>query len=89
MVRFQNNKEKWIAFIGLIEDKPYEIFTGLIDDEDGILIPRWVNNGHIIKNKNDDGTTRYDFQFKDKRGYKLLLKDCHINSIQNSGIMLS
>ncbi|WP_406683300.1 adenosylcobalamin-dependent ribonucleoside-diphosphate reductase [Seonamhaeicola sp. MEBiC1930] len=74
VVRFQNNKEKWIAFIGLIDDKPYEIFTGLIDDEDGILIPRWVNDGLIIKNKNDDGTKRYDFQYKDKRGYKITIE---------------
>ncbi|TWO32629.1 adenosylcobalamin-dependent ribonucleoside-diphosphate reductase [Seonamhaeicola sediminis] len=74
VVRFQNNKDKWIAFIGLIDDKPYEIFTGLIDDEDGILIPRWVNNGLIIKNRNEDGTSRYDFQFKDKRGYKITIE---------------
>lgn len=63
MVRFQNNKEKWIAFIGLIEGKPYEIFTGLSDDEGGILIPRWVRRV-IIKNRNEDGTSRYDFQYK-------------------------
>lgn len=70
VVRFQNSKEKWIAFIGLIEGKPYEIFTGLADDEDGILIPRWVNEGTIIKNRNEDGTSRYDFQYKNIRGYK-------------------
>lgn len=70
VVRFQNSKEKWIAFIGLIEGKPYEIFTGLADDEDGILIPRWVNEGTIIKNRNEDGTSRYDFQYKNARGYK-------------------
>jgi ribonucleoside-diphosphate reductase alpha chain len=70
VVRFQNSKEKWIAFIGLIEGKPYEIFTGLADDEDGILIPRWVNEGVIIKNRNEDGTSRYDFQYKNARGYK-------------------
>lgn len=74
VVRFQNNKEKWIAFIGLIEDKPYEIFTGLVDDEDGILIPRWVNNGLIIKNRNEDGNSRYDFQYKNKRGYKTTIE---------------
>ncbi|WP_336066210.1 adenosylcobalamin-dependent ribonucleoside-diphosphate reductase [Mesoflavibacter sp. CH_XMU1404-2] len=74
VVRFQNNKEKWIAFIGLIEDKPYEIFTGLADDEDGILIPRWVNQGLIIKSKNEDGTSRYDFQYKNKRGYKTTIE---------------
>ena len=74
VVRFQNNKEKWIAFIGLIDGKPYEVFTGLADDEDGILIPRWANSGLIIKNKNEDGTTRYDFQYKNKRGYKTTIE---------------
>ncbi len=74
VVRFQNSKEKWIAFIGLIEGKPYEIFTGLADDEDGILIPRWVNDGVIIKNRNEDGTSRYDFQYKNKRGYKTTIE---------------
>lgn len=74
VVRFQNNKEKWIAFIGLIEDRPYEIFTGLVDDEDGILIPRWVEDGLIIKNRNEDGTSRYDFQYKNKRGYKTTIE---------------
>ena len=74
VVRFQNNKEKWIAFIGLSDGKPYEIFTGLADDEDGILLPRWVNDGYIIKNKNEDGTTRYDFQFENKRGYKTTIE---------------
>lgn len=74
VVRFQNNKEKWIAFIGLIEDMPYEIFTGLADDEDGILIPRWVEDGLIIKNRNEDGTSRYDFQYKNKRGYKTTIE---------------
>ena len=74
VVRFQNNKEKWIAFIGLIDDRPYEIFTGLADDEDGILIPRWVENGLIIKNKVEDGGSRYDFQYKNKRGYKTTIE---------------
>ncbi len=74
VVRFQNNKEKWIAFIGLIGGKPYEIFTGLADDEDGILISRWVNEGVIIKNRNEDGTSRYDFQYKNKRGYKTTIE---------------
>jgi len=74
VVRFQNNKEKWIAFIGLIDGKPYEVFTGLADDEDGILIPRWVNEGVIIKSRNDDGTSRYDFQYKNKRGYKTTIE---------------
>lgn len=74
VVRFQNSKDKWIAFIGLIDEKPYEIFTGLSDDEDGILIPRWVNEGYIIKNRNEDGTSRYDFQYENKRGYKTTIE---------------
>tara|TARA_R110002049_G_scaffold307720_2_gene509225 strand:+ start:60674 stop:63229 length:2556 start_codon:yes stop_codon:yes gene_type:complete len=74
VVRFQNNKEKWIAFIGLIDDKAYEVFTGLTDDEDGILIPRWVNSGLIIKNRNQDGSSRYDFQYENKRGYKTTIE---------------
>lgn len=74
VVRFQNNKEKWIAFIGLIDDNPYEIFTGFADDEDGILIPRWVNEGVIIKNKDEDGNSRYDFQYQNQRGYKTTIE---------------
>ncbi len=74
VVRFQNNKEKWIAFIGKIDNHPYEIFTGLADDEDGILIPRWVNEGFIIKNKEDNGNTRYDFQYVNQRGYKTTIE---------------
>jgi len=74
VVRFQNSKEKWIAFIGLIDGKPYEIFTGLADDEDGILIPRWVEEGLIIKNRNEDGTSRYDFQYGNIRGYKTTIE---------------
>jgi ribonucleoside-diphosphate reductase alpha chain len=74
VVRFQNNKEKWIAFVGLIDEKPYEIFTGLADDEDGILIPRWVNRGLIIKNRDENGNSRYDFQYKNIRGYKTTIE---------------
>lgn len=74
VVRFQNNKEKWIAVIGLIDERPYEIFTGLADDEDGILLPRWVNRGVVIKNKDEQGKTRYDFQFKNLRGYKTTIE---------------
>ena len=70
VVRFQNNKEKWVAFIGLLDGKPYEIFTGLQDDEEGIVLPKTVNKGKIIKCVNPDGTKRYDFQFENKRGYK-------------------
>lgn len=69
VVRFQNNKEKWVAFVGLFEDEPYEIFTGRIDD-DVLHIPKSVESGKIIKNKNDDGTSRYDFQYIDKHGYR-------------------
>lgn len=74
VVRFQNNKEKWIAFIGTIEGRPYEIFTGLADDEDGILLPRWVEDGFIIKNKDEKGNTRYDFQYVNQRGYKTTIE---------------
>ncbi len=74
VVRFQNNKEKWIAFIGLIDDKPYEIFTGLADDEDGILLPRSVNKGLIIKNRDLDNIARYDFQYQNQRGYKTTIE---------------
>lgn len=74
VVRFQNKKEKWIAFIGKIDDRPYEIFTGLADDEDGILLPRWVNEGLIIKNRDEDGNSRYDFRFTNQRGYKTTIE---------------
>ncbi len=74
VVRFQNNKDKWIAFIGLVDGRPYEIFTGFADDEEGILIPRWVNEGYIIKARNEDGTSRYDFQYENKRGYKTTIE---------------
>ncbi len=74
VVRFQNNKEKWIAFIGTIEGRPYEIFTGLADDEDGILLPRWVEKGLIIKNKDEKGNSRYDFQYSNQRGYKTTIE---------------
>ncbi|PWG04196.1 adenosylcobalamin-dependent ribonucleoside-diphosphate reductase [Polaribacter aquimarinus] len=74
VVRFQNQKEKWIAFVGIFDDNPYEIFTGLVDDEDGILIPRSVEKGLIIKSRNEDGTSRYDFQYKNKRDYKTTIE---------------
>ena len=70
VVRFQNNKEKWVAFVGLLDGYPYEIFTGLQDDEEGIVLPKSVTKGKIIKQTNADGTHRYDFQFENKRGYK-------------------
>lgn len=74
VVRFQNNKEKWIAFIGLVDGRPYEIFTGLADDEDGIFCPKSVSHGKIIKAIAPDGTKRYDFQFVNKRGYKTTIE---------------
>lgn len=70
VVRFQNNKEKWVAFVGLLDGYPYEIFTGLQDDEEGIALPKSVTKGKIIKSVNADGASRYDFQFENKRGYK-------------------
>lgn len=70
VVRFQNNKDKWVAFVGLLNGHPYEIFTGLQDDDEGILLPKTVTKGNIIKVVNPDGTKRYDFQFENKRGYK-------------------
>jgi len=70
VVRFQNAKDKWIAFVGLYNGRPYEIFTGLADDEEGILLPKTVNEGRIIKTLDENGTKRYDFQFVNKRGYK-------------------
>ena len=74
VVRFQNNKEKWIAFIGLVDNKPYEIFTGLADDDDGIFCPKSVNHGKIIKTLDENGNKRYDFQFINKRGYKTTIE---------------
>ena len=70
VVRFQNNKEKWVAFVGLLDGYPYEIFTGLQDDDEGIVLPKSVTKGKIIKQTNADGTHRYDFLFENKRGYK-------------------
>ena len=70
VVRFQNNKEKWVAFVGLLNGYPYEIFTGLQDDEEGIVLPKTVTKGKIIKQVDENGRKRYDFQFENKRGYK-------------------
>ena len=70
VVRFQNNKEKWVAFVGLLNGRPYEIFTGIQDDEEGIVLPKNVVNGKIIRQTNPDGTHRYDFQFENRKGYK-------------------
>lgn len=74
VVRFQNNKDKWIAFIGLLNGRPYEIFTGLADDDEGLLIPKSVSKGKIIKVVQEDGTKRYDFQFVNTRGFKTTME---------------
>lgn len=74
VVRFQNNKEKWVAFVGLLDGYPYEIFTGLQDDEEGIVLPKSVSKGRIVKRQLPDGTKRYDFQFQNKRGYKMTVE---------------
>ncbi len=74
VVRFQNKKEKWVAFVGLLDGRPYEIFTGLQDDDEGILLPKSVTKGRIIKNFDEEGNKRYDFQFENKRGYKMTVE---------------
>ena len=74
VVRFQNAKEKWIAFVGLLDGRPYEIFTGLADDDEGIMLPKNVAKGTIIKSYDEDGKKHYDFQFKNKRGYKTTIE---------------
>lgn len=74
VVRFQNNKEKWVAFVGLLDGHPYEIFTGLQDDDEGIVLPKSVTTGRIIKSYDEDGTKHYDFQFENKRGYKMTIE---------------
>lgn len=74
VVKFQNNREKWIAFVGLLNGRPYEIFTGLADDDEGIMLPKNVSKGTIIKSYDDDGNKHYDFQFKNKRGYKMTIE---------------
>ncbi len=74
VVRFQNNKEKWVALVGLLDGYPYEIFTGLQDEEEGIMLPKSVSKGKIVKQVNADGTKRYDFQFENTRGYKITVE---------------
>lgn len=74
VVNFHNNKEKWVAFIGLINGKPYEIFTGIANEEEGILLPKWLTEGWIIKNKDENDHTRYDFQYTNPRGYKTTIE---------------
>ena len=74
VVKFQNNREKWIAFVGLVNGRPYEIFTGLADDDEGIMLPKNVQKGKIIRSYDDDGMKHYDFQFTNKRGYKMTIE---------------
>ena len=74
VVKFQNKKEKWVAFVGLLDGYPYEIFTGVLDDEDGIALPKTVSKGHIIKHIDEDGSKRYDFTFVNRRGYKTTIE---------------
>ena len=74
VVRFQNNKEKWVALVGLLNGHPYEIFTGLQDDEEGIMLPKSVTKGKIVKTVLGEGAKRYDFQFVNKRGYKITVE---------------
>ena len=74
VIKFQNNKEKWIAFIGLVDGRPYEIFTGINDEDDGIMLPKNVSTGKIIKAYDRDGNKHYDFQFKNRRGYKITIE---------------
>ena len=74
VVKFQNNRDKWIAFVGLLNGRPYEIFTGLADDDEGIMLPKNVSKGAIIKSYDENGRKHYDFQFKNKRGYKLTIE---------------
>ena len=74
IVRFQNKKDRWVAFVGLLNGRPYEIFTGSLDDDEGIMIPKSVSNGHILRRVLKDGSRRYDFQFVNKRGYKITIE---------------
>lgn len=74
VVRFQNNKEKWVALVGLLNGHPYEIFTGLQDDEEGIMLPKSVTKGKIVKTVLSEEAKRYDFQFVNKRGYKITVE---------------
>lgn len=81
VIRFKNNKENWIAFVGKLEDgRPYEIFTGLLDDEEGIIeIPKSIEHGTIVKNIHEDGTKSYDFVFTNKRGTKMIIERINNN----------
>lgn len=72
VVRFHNEAEKWLAVIGLVEGRPYEVFTGKM--KDAFNLPQWVKSGWVIKNRNEDGTSRYDFRYIDAEGYKVTIE---------------
>lgn len=74
VVRYQNKHEKWVAFVGLLDGRPYEIFTGVLDDEDGIALPKRCYSGYIVKNVDENGNKRYDFQYTNRRGYKITIE---------------
>lgn len=71
IVRFQNDHEKWVAVVGSINGRPYEIFTGVAED---FWIPTWVQKGWILKTRPDGVSSRYDFQFEDRQGYKITIE---------------
>ena len=71
IIHFSNNKEKWVAVVGLLNDRPYEIFTG---QAEGFFLPPWIKQGKVIKNRIDEKTSRYDFQYCDKQGYKTTME---------------
>lgn len=73
IIHFKNNNEDWVAYIGLYNDKPYEIFTGKTGEEN-FQLPKWVEHGFIIKNRHEDGTKSYDFRYYDKAGYEVILR---------------
>jgi len=73
IIHFKNNNEDWVAYIGLYNGHPYEIFTGKTGDEH-FLLPKWVEHGIIIKNRHEDGSKTYDFKYYDKAGYEVLLR---------------
>ncbi len=72
IIRFKNKTEDWIAVVGLIDDRPYEVFTGKM--EDVFNLPNWVKKGWVIKNKDEKGKSRYDFQFIDKQQYRITIE---------------
>ena len=72
IVRFHNESEKWLAVIGLVDDKPYEVFTGKM--KDAFNLPQWVEKGWVLKSRNEEGVSRYDFQYIDSDGYKTTIE---------------